>query len=405
MTTLRARYVFPVASEPVADGFVCLEGDQIVDCGVCRPSDAREARDLGNVAILPGLVNAHAHLDFGHLAAPLGHRGIPFVDWLHLVIACGRHPASLGIDESLRNGVTAVGSIAQPDEPLAASPVDVTALCELIAPTADRVAAALEAADTFLRTTCGANIHPGLSPHAPYSVHPDLLAAVVAISQSRRIPVAMHLAESPEEMELLRSGDGPLRELLADLGVWDAAIVPGTHGSRPLDYLRLLASAHRALIVHGNYLDDEEIEFLAAHADRMSAVYCPRSHDWFGHRPYPLAKMLAAGATVALGTDGRASSPDLSLLAEMRTVVARNPDVPLAAVLRMGTIDGARSLGRESELGSLHAGRRADLTIVALPDRAAADPHELVFDPASAVVACYSGGVEFVGTPLPGNTP
>lgn len=329
-----------------------------------------------------------------------------------------RQPVALGLAESLRGGVTALGDIVQPGEPLVASPIDVTALLELIAPTADRVAAAVELAKAHLvgqtfDCWCGSctavpdkawqyNCHPntacptarnvGLSPHAPYSVHRDLLAAVVELSQRHKIPVAMHLAESPDELELLRHGGGPLRGFLEELGAWDAAAIP--RGARPLDYLRLLARAERALVIHGNFLDDEEISLLAAAADRMSVVYCPRTHDWFAHRDYPLEKLLAAGATVALGTDGRGSTPDLSLLGEMRCAARKHPGVPLAAILRMATIAGARALGRETEIGSLAAGKRADLAIVALPDRSADDPHELLFDPAASVVACYCRGAE-----------
>ena len=126
----------------------------------------------------------------------------------------------------------------------------------------------------------------------------------------------------------------------------------------------------------------------------MSVVYCPRTHDWFAHRAYPLEKMLAAGATVALGTDGHGSSPDLSVFAEMRFAALRHPAVPRADILRMATLGGARALGRETELGSLAPGKQADLAIVALPDRVADDPHELLFDPAASVVACYRCGEE-----------
>jgi cytosine/adenosine deaminase-related metal-dependent hydrolase len=411
--------VFPVCGEPIVDGAVGIEGERIVACGT-SVSSSEDIRDLGNVAILPGLVNAHVHLDFSGLAAPLGQRGIRFVDWVRRVMEFRRgataglpssagntvgqanratqhfgSPVALGLDESLRGGVTALGDIVQPGQPLAASPIEVTALLELIAPTADRVAGAVElakshlsAADKNVCPTAARNV--GLSPHAPYSVHPDLLAAVVELSNRHAIPVAMHLAESPEELELLRRGDGPLREFLDELGAWDATTIP--HGTRPLGYLRRLADAHRALIVHGNYLDDEEIAFLGANAERMSVVYCPRTHDWFAHREYPLEKLLAAGATVALGTDGRGSSPDLSLLGEMRFAAQKHPGVPLADILRMGAIDGARALGRETEFGSLAPGRRADLAIVALPERSTVDPHELLFDPASSVVACYCRG-------------
>jgi aminodeoxyfutalosine deaminase len=394
-TTLRARYVFPVDGEPIADGTVSFEGERIVACGAGVWPVRQNVRDLGNVAILPGLVNAHVHLDFSDLPAPLGHRGIGFADWIRRVMAfrqqsaeTGRQPVALGLDESLRGGVTALADVVQPGQPLAASQVDVISLLELIAPTADRVAGAVEMATSYLDAT-GLR---GLSPHAPYSVHSDLLAAVVELSKRHEIPVAMHLAESAEELELLQTGSGPLRTLLEELGVWGVTAI--ARGMRPLNYLRLLADAHRALVIHGNYLDDQEIAFLGAAADRMSVVYCPRTHDWFAHCDYPLEKLLAAGVTVALGTDGRGSSPDLSLLGEMRCAARKHPDVPLATILRMATIGGARGLGREAEIGSLTPDKRADLAIVALPDRPAGDPHELLFDRAASVIACYCRGAE-----------
>jgi aminodeoxyfutalosine deaminase len=393
-TTLRARYLFPVVGDPIAGGVVRIEGERIVACGA---DVSAVSHDLGNVAILPGLVNAHVHLDFSDLTAPLGHRGIRFADWVRCVMAFrqqagnDRRAVAIGLNESLHGGTTALGDIVQPNQPLVASQGEVTAFLELIGPTAARVAGAVDLARSYLETFGNAVVRPGLSPHAPYSVHHELLAAVVELSKRHAIPVAMHLAESPEELELLRHGGGPLREFLEELGAWDEMSLP--RESRPLDYLQVLAETHRALVIHGNYLDDEEIAFLGGHCDRMSVVYCPRTHDWFAHRDYPLAKMLAAGATVALGTDGRGSSPDLNMLAEMRFAAQKYPSVALADILRMATINGARSLGRAEEFGSIECGWRADLAIVALPDRAADDPHELLFDPAASVVGCYCRGV------------
>ena len=149
-------------------------------------------------------------------------------------------------------------------------------------------------------------------------------------------------------------GNGEFCDLLIRLGTWHGSSM--RMPSRPLGYLRQLSEAHRVLVVHGNYLDDEELAFLAAHADRMSLVYCPRTHEYFGHDAYPLEKVLAAGVAVALGTDSRASSPDLSVLEEMRAVARRHPSVPPSVVLRMGTLNGAKVLGLESEVGSLAAG-------------------------------------------------
>jgi aminodeoxyfutalosine deaminase len=212
----------------------------------------------------------------------------------------------------------------------------------------------------------------------------------VSLCAERHAPLAMHLAESREELDWLRTGGGPFAEFLGRLEGFDpSAFLPGR---RPLDYLRLLAKAPRTLVIHGNYLDDEEIALLGARAARMTVVYCPRTHDWFAHDEYPLEKMLAAGVAVALGTDGRGSSPDLSLLAEMRFAARRHPAVGLDRILQMGTIVGARFLGWELHVGSLEPGKQADLAIVALPDRDAADPHELILKSEGPVAACYCRG-------------
>jgi cytosine/adenosine deaminase-related metal-dependent hydrolase len=402
-TTFRARYVFTAVGEPIPSGTVSVEAGRIVAVG--RHGGA--AAELGNVAIVPGLVNAHAHLDFSNLSRPLGYRGIPLVDWLRLVMAFRRETppdataVAQGLRESFSYGVKTLADIVQSDWPqdaVVSSGVNVTAFLELIAPTAKRVADASALAERYLQADDGPHPSPlpkgegtccyrGLSPHAPYTVQPELLAAVVRLSQKHKIPIAMHLAESPEELELLQTGGGPLRVFLEELGTWRPTLIP--HESRPLDYLRTLAAAWRVLVVHGNYLNDEEIDFLGKHADRMTAVYCPRTHDWFAHRRYPLAEMLAAGVPVALGTDGRGSSPDLNLLEEMRFAAQKHPMVSREQILRMGTIFGATALGQAAETGSLEVGKRADLTIIHLPERDASDPYELLFDLRSSIFRAY----------------
>jgi len=265
------------------------------------------------------------------------------------------------------------------------------AFLELIGPTLERVRDALDTAEAHLhRVPPGGNLHLGLSPHAPYSVHPELLAGAVALSAEHRVPLAMHLAESAEEMELLRDGGGPLRTLLERLDAWDPQQYQ--RGRRPLDYLRQLAQADRTLVVHGNYLDDEEIRFLANHRERMSVVYCPRTQAYFRHHPYPLEKLLAAGAAVALGTDSRASSPDLSMLEEMRAAGHRHPAVSPAAILKMATLGGVRALGLVDGSGSLEAGKPARMTAIGLPRGQAADPNVLVLDPGARVVGRWFAG-------------
>ena len=186
----------------------------------------------------------------------------------------------------------------------------------------------------------------------------------------------MHLAESREELELLRDGTGPFRELLDERSMWDPQAIP--RGSRPLDYLRMLADAPRALVIHGNYLDDEELAFLGANRERMSLVYCPRTHAYFFHPPYPLGRALAAGVHVALGTDSRASNPDLSLLEEMRFVMRSHPAIGPYSILHMGTLAGAEALGRDGQVGSIAVGKLANLVAVPIPNDASGGPEELL---------------------------
>lgn len=399
LRVLKARYVFPVAGEPIADGRVTIRGERIVSVG--RDSPGGTIEDLGNAAIVPGLVNAHAHLEFSDLADPLGKPGMPLAEWIGEVVRFRqeeRHAPQqairAGLAQSLDGGTTALAEIAQPSwdpNAFASGRPQATVFLELIAPTAGRVDSAIELAERHLESAGGSGPWlAGLSPHAPYSVHPRLLLHAVELSRSRHVPLAMHLAESREEVELLRSGAGPFRDLLERLDAWGADASPA--GRRPLDYLRGVARAHRALVIHGNYLDDEEIAFAAAHADRMAVVYCPRTHAYFAHAAYPLQRLLAAGATVALGTDSRASSPDLSVLAEMRFVARAHPAIDATTVLRLGTLSGAKALGRDQEIGSLEPGKRADLAAVALPDRDACDPHELLFDSDLPVVAAWWRG-------------
>jgi hypothetical protein len=141
---------------------------------------------------------------------------------------------------------------------------------------------------------------------------------------------------------------GPLKELLEERSMWDAGAIP--RGSRPLDYLQMLADAPRALVIHGNFLDAAERAFLAEHADRMSLVYCPRTHAYFDHPPYPLAELLAAGTWRWDGQPGIES--DLNLLGECRRQADASGDRS-HDILRMGTLAGrAGRAGSESCAGS-----------------------------------------------------
>jgi len=404
---LRAQWVIPVERPPVAGGIVVIDQGRIREVTTTPPRGC-QLIDLGHVALLPGLVNAHVHLDFSDCAAPLGRQGIPFSEWLDFAIGRRRGEAesghrnqsiraiAQGMEECLRCGTTTLADIVRDETAVHREPCDLDrlALLELIGLTAGRADEQRKSLDVWLALAARAADRSrfGLSPHAPYSTRRELIQAAVEASRRTGMLVAMHVAESQEELELLAHQTGPLVELLVRWNAWDpSGFEPGL---RPRHYLEILAQAPRTLVIHGNYLDANDREFLARHADRMAVVYCPRTHHYFGHPPYPLPQLLAAGVAVALGTDGRGTNPDLSLLAEMRHVARNHPEVSPEAIVQMGTLVGAEALGCADQVGSIMPGKDANLVALALPDRAVAEPYEaLLEDRAEVKLVLHRGRV------------
>ena len=396
---LKARWVVPVDRPAIDGGIVSLSGDRIVAVGR-RAVDGAPIRDLGETILLPGFVNAHTHLEFSDLAGPLGQPRNPFVDWIRLVIAARarRDRSSLdaiaaGLAESLRRGVTTLGEITSsvPAADAADRPAPARRLfLEVFGFSRARTDSAARDAQWRLanaeRTTSVARpgdyrpIQLGVSPHAPYTVNLELLDRLVELARRHRLPVAMHIAEFSDEARFLAEGTGPMQELLAERSMWDAAALPP--GTRPLDYLARLAAAPRVLVVHGNFLADDELTLLAEHAGQMTLIHCPRTHAFFDHTALPLERAIAIGVKVALGTDSRASNPDLCLLSEMRAVFGRCPMIAPGEILRMGTQIAADALGVGGTVGTLTPGKMANLVAVSIPQNAAA-----VDDPLEALLA------------------
>ena len=374
-----ARWVFPVSGTPLPNGVVSVRGDVIES--VTPRGERRADEDFGNAAVIPGLVNAHTHLDLS------GARGLTpptdpdhFTDWLRGVIAYrrGRTPEQVqadiraGLADCLRTGTTLLGDIASEGaswDAVAAAPVRAVVFRELIGLSEERAAAAAEEGGRWYagrRET--SQTRAAVSPHAPYSARRRLIAEAGQIVRERKRATAIHLAESRHEIDLLRARRGPFVPFLKGLGVWDkTAFCDSLSGVMSADYRQ------PKLFVHGNYLAP------SARVPRNSTlVYCPRTHAAFGHTPHPFRDFLNRGVRVCLATDSLASNPDLDVLTEAQFVRAKYPDFPGNTLLRMVTLSGAEALGWADETGSLEAGKSADFVAVPLPDREAADPHDLL---------------------------
>lgn len=383
--TFTARWLFPVDGPPLPRGTLSIAGERItaVEPAGRRPADI----DLGNVALVPGFVNAHTHLDLCDAAGklPLTH---DFTAWLRQVIHHRRQqtqeqlePAIReGVEQSLQFGVVALGDISAQGaswEHLSRSPLDAVIYREAIGLKNESADASFERVREWCETRpASARCRPGISPHAPYTVGRRLLERLVALQTANQkagvlLPFAIHLGETRDELSLLAKREGAFIAFLKDLGVYDAAaLLPG---AEPW----LSCSSIPSTFVHGNYLDPQAV----AKGSVRALVYCPRTHAAFGHEPYPLDEFLAAGVTVALGTDSLASNPDLNLLAEARFVHERFPHIPGNAILQMATLNGATALGDEfaARLGTLTPGKDATFAAIPLPNEDASDPHSLLW--------------------------
>lgn len=365
MRWLAARWIVPINRPPIQGGWVQLQGEKVVDVGSGKPP--AQAEQLGDVALLPRLVNAHTHLEFSDCRQPIGQQGTLLSDWIGEVVAARAGTTAeqkvdaiqAGMNESREYAVALIGEITTP--PCQYSEVgDSHQICpfaEVLGLSPQRYEERIAAATEHLNQ----NPTAGISPHAPYSTSPAAIARCVDLAGKHQRGLAMHVAESPAERELLTTGQGPFAEALKNLGAWQQGLFPWS-GEPIKELIDRLAAAPRVLLIHGNDLSDDEITQLAQHP-HITIVYCPRTHHFFQYDRHPVDRLIAAGVSVALGTDSRASNPDLNVWGEVQYLLKHRADLDPNAVLSMATTAGAHALGR-SDLGRIQAGATASFAFL-----------------------------------------
>ena len=380
--------------EPIENGAVAVVGRDVVAVGDFKkitrdfPIRTFDVTELGDGTIVPGWVNAHTHLEFSDVEEPLGFPGIKFTDWIRRIVKRRIESNRLesdtnsvsskslairrGLLESKQAGTWAIGEIAT-------APLDLNdyseADCQIVTrcffeqlgrDPSNYPTQATELT-SFLSITQPdhSTFFQGASPHAPYSVSELLFNQIQSISLTAATPVAMHIAETLEERELLEKGSGDFVDLLKEFGIWNPTDFNG--GFSISGILNQLSKTEHALIVHGNYLNDIELDFIAAHPSNMSVAFCPRTHRFFQHSLYPLQEMLNRKTNVCLGTDSRASNPDLNIFKEAQEVAASFPALSPRQILEMATINGSKALGLPSGIGTISENQTASLNYISPP--------------------------------------
>jgi cytosine/adenosine deaminase-related metal-dependent hydrolase len=397
---VRARIVVTMNGAPVEDGAVQVSGNRIVEVGKFSAfaSDNDEILDLGEHLLLPGLINAHCHLDYTCLRGTIPPKK-SFTNWIRAInaakatLAADDYIASIntGFAEAQRFGTTTIANLTAFPELIAKTnpPIRTWWFAELI--DVREPERANEIVDTAVQSLKRTE-NWGLAPHAPFTASENLFRGCLEIALRENILLTTHLAESREEMEMFRDRSGPLFEFLQTLG----RSMGDCGGTTPLRKFlcRLQVSrrdpsvrAGRAvslgmtgkwIIAHVNELTESDFDLLGETQDNFSITHCPRSHAYFGHAAFQFERLQRLGFNICLGTDSLASNDDLSLFAEMRAFHKKFPALKPEKTLEMVTVNPAWALGREHELGKISPNFLADM--IAIPFRESSAIYETILN-------------------------
>jgi 5-methylthioadenosine/S-adenosylhomocysteine deaminase len=390
-----ARWVVPVASPPIEHGCVITEAERIVWVGERAHAPAGgQDQELGDAFLTPGLVNTHTHLGLTMMRGLLG--GLSFFNWVRTLTAASAtlsdsenlDAAMLGLAEGIAAGTTTFADTAPNEAAFNAMRqlgVRGIAYREVFGPdpkVAEKHLALL--ADQLDSMTQRATdlVQVGVSPHAPYSVSDDLFAAVARLASERRLPVAVHIAESADEQRLVTEGEGDYANFLRGRGI---EVLP--RGSEPMAIIERAQLLRRdTLLIHAVRLSEGVIPRIAGAG--CGVAHCPASNAWFGHGVAPLAAMTKAGVQVGLGSDSMASNDRMDILEEARLAAlaqrssSGRPDLITAKqAFRLATLGGAEALNLDEQIGSLEVGKQADIAAFAMSPQ-----HGPVTDPYAALV-------------------
>ncbi|HEY2853698.1 MAG TPA: amidohydrolase family protein [Gemmatimonadaceae bacterium] len=414
MIRYHARYVIPITALPIANGVVAVDGDRIAYVGAASEAPLGTDIDLGDVLLLPGLVNAHTHLELTAMRGFL--EGLDFRTWILRLTTAKREvfsremlldAARYGIVEGLRHGITTYADTCESGvafDAMREMGVRGVMYQEVFGPDPAQCAGAmveLREKVARLRPLETPLVRVGVSPHAPYTVSDPLFTAVARYARHEAIPIAIHIAESAPEYELVVHARGSFAAALRARGI---PVDP-----RARSPIALLASldvlAAKPLLIHCVRVDEDDIALIAG--TQCSIAHCPASNAKLGHGIAPLKAFLDTGVRVGLGSDSVASNNRMDILEEARTASlfqralhGRFDEMDAACALRLATLGGAEALGIEQDVGSLEVGKSADLA--AFPLMGAAPLHDAVVAAVFALAGSTASFVAVAGRVLVG---
>jgi cytosine/adenosine deaminase-related metal-dependent hydrolase len=386
---IRARTLVTMDGPPIENGAVAISGNRIIDVGdfseISERHSGKKIVDLGEQALLPGLINAHCHLDYTCLRGKIPPRK-SFADWIRAIntekakLSHEDYVASIneGFAEAKRFGTTTIANLTMFPELISQiqAPIRTWWFAELIdVRSPERANEIVDLAIEFLKPVP----NWGLAPHALFTASRDLFWRCEEVARREKILLTTHLAESRDETEMFRRGSGSLYNLMKSIGRRMDDCGQETPLARFLDLIGRGGSPNRPLaievshpylswiVAHLNELAESDFKLLKELTRKFHIVHSPRSHDYFGHSRFPFEKLRALGFNICLGTDSLASNESLSLFAEMRAFHRSEPGISPDKVLEIATVNAALALSESrhgGKLGRIRPGFEADLIAV-----------------------------------------
>ena len=401
-----ARWVVPIASPPFDDGAIAIEGQTIVAAGkrtqIVKDFPEAPLHDFGEAAILPGLVNAHSHLELTVMRGFLENEESDFFAWLRKLTVARMAMTTedlfassmCGAIEAARAGITCMGDSSsfavQSMRALKEIGLRGIVYQESFGPDPG---VATENFDKLrdqvieMRALETHQIRAGVSPHAPYTVSVPQLKMISRLAIEETLPLMMHAAESEAERSFMTEGRGPFADGLKMRGIeWRA---PGVSTIRYLYEHGVLDT--RPLLAHCLNVDNADLGLILAAG--AGVAHCPKSNAKLRHGRAPFRQFVKAGIKVGLGSDSVASNNTCDILEEARfaTLVARlDRDAEVISseqTLFAATLGGARAMGLDDRIGTLEQGKQADLAVISL----AASHQQPVSSPIDALIFSSSG--------------
>lgn len=375
MRKITADYLYAVVKPPVKDAVLVIDDvGKILEIGKRSDYDQAEIEQVEGI-LCPGFINTHCHLELSHLKGkiPANQGMIPFL----LSIVQERKESNENIldameaaeAEMIKNGIVAIGDISNTNLSIKQklkSNLYYHTFIEVFSSEPDRANEVFSNGMSLLTEFFEHNkLQSSIVPHALYSVSDALLKKLISHNEANDDPWAIHNQESIDENQWLTKGEGKFKDFFKEMGI------KGSYRKsiEPLEYiLSMTKNPQKVLLVHNTYTKSEDLLSVFEKQNQPYWCFCPASNLYITGELPSIMSWVDHDAKITLGTDSLASNTHLSIIEEMKIINEHFQEMPLETLIKWATINGAKFLGLEAQLGSIEVGKQPGINLISKVD-------------------------------------